>query len=424
MKIKPNLRSAYNLFHKGILCFADMEDEGICVNKEYYERTYQRLTDRIRFLVNGMSRFDEYQLFKQKTGKDIITMDNKLHVSHQDLSKLFFKFMGMKPIKFTEKENISSDDEVLTKINTPFTKEVLKIKKLEKNRITYIKGIMDFATLDKDGLWKIHPSFNLHIARSYRSSADSPNFQNIPVHDEESKKLVRTGIIPRPGNKIGWADYGGHEVRVMACYSKDPVLVKMLTNGEDPHQEWADFLGIKRFDAKQNFVFALAYGSYYKNIYASLAELYPKLTEKRVEQAEKGFWNKYRALKKWQEGMIKSYYERGYIELLTGFRCIGWLSHNQIVNTPIQGTAFHLLLWSCIELNRIRKEEKWKTRIPGQIHDEIFMDIAPDEEEYVKKTVEWVMIEDTRKEFKWINVPLLSEYGSCGVGESWGKAKK
>jgi DNA polymerase-1 len=419
MIIKPTLKQAYDLFHKGILCFSDMEDEGICVDKKYYKKTYEKLTKRVRFLVQKISEMEPAQMFKLKTGKDIISFDTKLHVSHQDLSKLFFRFMGMKPIKFTEKENVSSDDVVLEKIGTPFTKEILKVKKLEKNRTTYIGGIKDLATLDNDGLWKIHPSFNLHIPRSYRSSSDSPNFQNIPAHDEESRLLVRTGIIPRPGNKLGWADYGGHEVRIMACYSHDPELMRMINNGEDPHQEWADYLGTNRFDAKNSFVFALAYGSYYKSIYASLTSDYPKLSERRVELAEREFWKKFKVLKQWQEELIRSYYRNGYIEMLTGFRCIGVLSHNQIVNTPVQGTAFHLLLWSCIELNRIRKEENWETKIPGQIHDEIFMDIKPEEENDWRKNVEWVMVEGTRKTFPWIIVPLQAEYGSGEINQPW-----
>lgn len=428
MIIKPSLKQAYDLFHQGILTFADMEDEGICIDREYYEKTYAQLTKRISFLVKGIDRFTEAEIFKKKTGKPIISFDidkNKLSVSHQDLSKLFFKFMGMKTIKSTEKGGISSDDEVLERIGTPFAKEILKIKKLEKNRTTYIAGVYGVSYLDeRDGLWKIHPSFNLHIPRSYRSSSNSPNFQNIPVHDEESMKLVRTGIIPRPGNKLSWADFGGHEYRVMACYSKDPEMIRGIKAGEDPHQEWADYLGTNRYDAKQNFVFALSYGSFYKNIYDALAPSYPKLTERRVEQAEKEYWKKYRILKKWQEEQIAAYYRNGYIEMLTGFRCIGWLSRNQIINTPIQGAAFHLLLWSCIELNRIRKKEEWKTKLIGQIHDEMNLDVNPEEENHVKEYIKWVTEEGTREQFPWVIVPLLSEYNSCDIDMPWASAKK
>lgn len=420
MKIQPTFKSAYDLFHKGLLCFVDMEDEGICVDKNYYERTYEHLTKRIKFLAKEIGQFDEARLFKDRTNRDIMTFDTKLHVSHQDLSKLLFRFMEMRPIKLTEKENISSDDEVLTKIGSPFTQAVLKIKKLEKNRTTYIGGIRDLATQDEDGLWKIHPNFNLHIARSYRSSSDSPNFQNFPIHDEESMRLVRSGIIPRPGHKLGWTDFGGHEWRIMACYSRDPEMVKELRNGYDPHQPWADFLGTSRYDAKNSFTFALVYGSYYESIHADLfAKGYKNLPKKRVEEAEKEFWSKYRGLKQWQERAIQSYYQKGYLEMLTGFKVHGYLSRNQIVNTPIQGTAFHMLLWCCIRLNEIRKQEGWQTKLIGQIHDEAVKDIHPEEEEHVKKTIERVMVKETQQEFPWLIIPLLAEYSSGEVNQPW-----
>lgn len=415
-----NLKSAYELFHRGLLCFSDMEDAGICIDKDYYERTYDRLTKRIEFLVRKVDDFDEAKLFKDRTGQSIIYFDSKLHISHFDLSKLFFQFLGMKPIKFTEKEGVSSDDEVLTKIGTPFAQAILKIKKLEKNRVVYIGGIKNLATLDEDGLWKIHPSFNLHIARSFRSSSDSPNFQNFPRHDSESMKLVRSGIIPRPGRKLAQADFGGHEWRIMACYSRDPQMIRELKHGYDPHQPWADFLNVKRHDAKNGFTFALAYGSYYENIWNDLVSRgYTDLKKQRVKEAENEFWSKYKGLKRWQDELVRSYFRSGYVEMLTGFRLYGYLRKNQIINSPIQGTAFHLLLWSCIRLNEVRKAEGWKTQLVGQIHDELVVDMDPSEENHVRRTIERIMVEETRQAFPWLVVPLLAEYSSGEVDQPW-----
>jgi uracil-DNA glycosylase family 4 len=414
----PPLKDAYDLLHEGTLTFNDMSDEGICVDKPYYDKTFDKLTKRIVFLFKKLYVSKEAQLFQAKTGREISL------TSPDDLKDLFFKYMEIKPIRTTEKGNISVDEDTLEKINSPFTKDLLKIRKIAKTQTTYVRGISELAVEElgsncEAGMWKIHPSFNFFPA-TYRSSSSDPNFQNIPSHDEETKLLVRTGIIPSPGHKIAWADYGGHELRIFACYCKDPALMADIKNNVDIHKYWADFMGVSRFDAKNSFVFAEIYGSYYGSVWKSLlAKGYKKLKESTVRDAEKELWHKYRKAKEWQEEWVKSYYRNGYLEMLTGFRVNGYLSRNQIVNYPIQGTAFHLLLWSCIELNRIRKEEGWVTKIPAQIHDEIFMDIAPDEEEYVRKQVEWVMVEGTKKEFKWINVPLLAEYGSGEVDQPW-----
>jgi DNA polymerase-1 len=429
MIVKPTLRSAYDLFHEGLLCFTDMEDEGICIDRAYYEKTYIHLTKRVKFLSEKINDMPEAKTFQKKVGKSIMSFDidkNKLHVSSLDLSKLFFTYLGMTPIKSTEKGRISSDDDVLEKIGTPFAKEILKVKKLEKNRTTYVLGVYGVSYLDElDGIWKIHPSFNLHIPKSYRSSSNDPNFQNMPVHDPESMALVRSGIIPRPGNKLGWADYGGHELRVFACYCKDPQLIRDILNKVDIHDYWGEFLGVSRYDAKNGFVFALIYGSYYGSIFNDLRSRgYKFIKESTVQKAEKEFWKKYSKAKEWQEEWVRSYYNRGYLEMLTGFRVQGWLSKNQIVNIPVQGTAFHLLLWSCVQVNNARKKEGWKTKLTGQIHDEMDLDINPGEESHVRSVIEKTMVEDTRRAFPWVNVPLLSEYGSCEVNASWGTAKK
>lgn len=409
----PPLRDAYNLFHKGTLTFNDMSDEGICIDKPYYDKTYNKLTKRIEFLFKKLHESKEAKLFKERTGRDIS------FTSPDDLKLLFFKYLDIKPPRITDKGNASLDEEALEKIKLPIARNIVKVRKLERSRTTYVKGISDFAVEEPDGTYKIHPSFHFFPA-TYRSSSSDPNIQNVPVHEEEAKLLVRTGIIPSPGHKIAWADYGGHEIRIFACYCKDPVLVKDVEDKVDIHGYWGEFLETSRYDAKNSFVFAEIYGSNYKAVWNNLqAKGYKNVRESTVEKAEKEFWRKYRKAKEWQEEWIKSYYHNGYLEMLTGFRVNGYLSRNQIVNYPIQGTAFHLLLWSCIELNRKRKEEGWVTKIPAQIHDEIFMDIDPEEEEYVRKQVEWVMVEGTKKQFDWINVPLLAEYGSGEVDQPW-----
>ncbi len=101
--------------------------------------------------------------------------------------------------------------------------------------------------------------------------------------------------------------------------------------------------------------------------------------------------------------------------MFLGFRRQGPLSQNQIRNTPVQGTSFHLLQHSLNRLNAIRKKEKWETKIYGQIHDEIIFSLAPSEEEHVIETVEHIM---TNPGFDFINVPLAVEFS---MGKNWQK---
>lgn len=408
--------NAYKLFHEGTLTFSDMEMEGIPVNVEYYQDTQVRLEKRLIFLEKQLLHSTEAKLFQSKMNREL-----DLH-SSDDLKKLLFDIMGIKSIKKTENNNDSIDQEVLESLDIPFAKDVVKKRKLDKLKTTYIEGIINLQ-VDR----KLHPNFNLHLVRTYRSSSSDPNFQNLPKRDKESMTMVRGGIIPSPGNLLGEADYGGHEVGILACYSKDPVLMKEREQFADIHQEWADFLQLSgfnakvmRFDAKNAFVFAEFYGSYYKNIHTDLVSRgYHDLPIMRVQKAEQEFWKKYKVVKKFQENLIKFYQTNGYVEMMHGFRRREFLTKNKIINTVIQGTAFHLLLWSCIRLNKIRKEENWKSKLIGQIHDSIVMDIHPNEKKYVLSTTQRVMTQDILKDHPWICIPLISEVSITDIDGAW-----
>jgi len=409
-------KRAYELFHPGVLALSDMEMEGIPVNVEYYQDTQAKLEKRLIFLEKQILRTPEAKLFKSKMNREINP------ASPDDLKKLLFEFLGIKSVKKTAGDNESVDKDVLESLDIPFAKDLVKKRKLDKLKTTYIDGILDLQ-VDR----KLHPNFNLHLVRTYRSSSDSPNFQNLPKRDKESMAMVRGGIVPSPGNMIAEADYGGHEVGILTCYSKDPILMKERKEGTDIHQEWADFLQLKgfdtkimRFDAKNAMVFALFYGSYFKNIHADLVSRgYVDLPLMRVQKAEQEFWRKYRGVKKFQEGLIASYKKNGYVEMMHGFRRRGFLTKNEIVNTVIQGTAFHLLLWSVNRLNQIMKEENWKSRLIGQIHDSIIEDIFPDEKEHVLSTTQRVMTKDILKDHPWINIPLISEISLTEIDGAW-----
>lgn len=405
-EIKDNIR-AYDLYHEGILSFSDAEMEGIGINQNYYEQQKVILEDRMVVILKRLIQSPEASLYKAKAGKDLDFN------SPQQINYLLHRLMGIKAVKFTEKGHESSDASVLEELNTPFTNNILKLRKLGKNKTTYIDGILNNQV---DG--RIHPNFNLHLVTTYRSSSSDPNFHNLPKRDKVAMALIRGGIIPSPGHSIIEVDYGAMEVRIIACYSRDAALIKQILE-TDVHQEWADFLGTGRFDAKNAFVFALFYGSYYKSIHRSLVRLYPNLDIDTVRRAEKEFWSKYRVSKRYQENLIKFYQTHGYVPMFHGFRRRGFLTVNQLINAPIQGTAFHCLLWSFVQINKIRKIEGWKTKLIGQIHDSIILDTHPSEKEHVISTVKRVMTESIVKAHDWLIVPLKAEIEAAEPDQPW-----
>ena len=147
--------------------------------------------------------------------------------------------------------------------------------------------------------------------------------------------------------------------------------------------------------------------------------------EKHIQDVEDRFWNeKFFVYKKWKENWLKAYERRGYFDTVTGFRCQGVMKKNDVINYPVQGVAFHCLLWSLIQLQKWMKEQELKSKIIGQIHDEITKDLHNDEFMYVLKKERQIMCEDIREEWKWLKiVPLDIEASFADVDRPWNETK-
>ena len=113
-----------------------------------------------------------------------------------------------------------------------------------------------------------------------------------------------------------------------------------------------------------------------------------------VKSVEHDFWqSRFRVYGQWKKDWYDAYCRRGYITLKTGFVCSGVMRKNEVINYPIQGSAFHCLLWSLNQLvMRELKRSKLKARVVGQIHDSIFSDVPNGEIEAYKELVLDVMI--------------------------------
>lgn len=121
----------------------------------------------------------------------------------------------------------------------------------------------------------------------------------------------------------------------------------------------------------------------------------------------------------WKEQCQRDYQEKGYVETKLGFKYTGYLDKKQVANYPIQGTAFHLLLWSMIEVQKIAIKEKWKSFFMGEIHDSMIMSVDPAEEKHVKEVIQYVCTVKIREEFPWINVPYKIDIEETEIDGSW-----
>jgi DNA polymerase I-like protein with 3'-5' exonuclease and polymerase domains len=166
-------------------------------------------------------------------------------------------------------------------------------------------------------------------------------------------------------------------------------------------------------------VVTLKDGTHVKQHLSSYGILTLEHYQEHIKKVEKKFWDRFVGVREWQKSIESFYDRRGFVEMKFGHRRSGYLGRNKIINSPIQGSAFHCLLWSLIELNKIRKKDKWRTKIIGQIHDNIVDDLFPEEESHVLETSERVTCRDIREQHDWIIVPLEVEFEITEIDGSW-----
>ena len=252
-------------------------------------------------------------------------------------------------------------------------------------------------------------------------------------------------------------DYAQQEVRVGACYHKDPMMIEYIENpAKDMHRDMAveifkldvgDVSKEIRYAAKNKFVFPQFYGDWYvscaKSMWDSAANLSTPLElplkkhlkqqgirsyqafEDHVEEIERQFWKeRFSGYDQWKEDWYDQYMERGWFKMLTGFECHGVFDRKKVINYPVQGAAFHCLLWSLVVLQEWLGKLGLKSLIVGQIHDSIVMDVVPEEEAEVKALAKKVMTESIAKEWEWLIVPLEVEFETADVDASWHELKE
>lgn len=432
-RLNKNQKRGYELFMDSIIPFAETEINGICIDEELIEIKEKYL---IRKLERIKSQILESEEVSKWDGDDEFNFN-----SHPQLSHLLFDILGIKSKGLTKSMKPSTDKTVLEKIDIPFVKGILEYKRWSKAKGTYLAQYKREAV---KGI--VHPSLNLNSISTYRSSANNPNIQNTPNRDEQVKEMIRCIIRARPGNKLKGYDYKGIEVAVAACYTKDPMLIRYVTDSKtDMHRDMAcqiffrnknTFTKQERFYAKNRFVFPSFYGSYYEQTAPDLWEgailqpdTYQNLIENGIEEYEDfeqhikeieyDFWNnRFAVYNEWKKKTWKEYQKKGYIDSLTGFRYYGVMKRNEVLNYRIQGSAFHCLLWT---YNKIYPKMKRfeNTFLIGEIHDEILADVYPQEEERLDYLIWLWGTQKIREYWDWIVVPLSIEHEASEVNGNW-----
>lgn len=393
-----------------VTVLARMENLGVGVDRE----ALQSLNDRF-----GAEAQELTEAIHRDAGKEFNVN------STPQLRVILFEELGLTPTKKT-KTGYSTDAQSLEKLvgEHPIVEHLLRYREVEKLRSTYGEGLI--AEVADDG--RIHATFNQTVARTGRLSSDAPNLHNIPVRSDDGRAF-RSAFVPARGFELLVADYNQIELRCIAHLAQDPGLIEAFTAGEDIHNATAarvfhvepeEVTGAQRAKAKM-----VSYGLAYGMEAYGLAQ---RLNIARGEAAEilDAYFVAFPSVKAYMERTVAEARERGYTETLFGRRRpipelsssnrqIKQAGERQAMNAGIQGLAADIFKVSLIRLDQALAERNAKSRVVLQVHDEVVLEVPPEE----KDEIGAVTLEVMRGAAE-LSVPLEV---NLSFGASWADAK-
>ncbi len=344
--------------------------------------------------------------------------------SPKQLGDVLFNRMNLpKPVKYGKGRTISTAVDVLEELaeNYPIARMVLDYRQLTKLKSTYVDAL---PALINPGSGRLHTTFGQTGTATGRLSSANPNLQNIPIRTELGRG-IRAAFIAEPGHVLLTADYSQIELRLLAHFSHDSLLVEAYRRGDDVHTLTASQvfgvpplmvtpdhrrqakvvnfgivyglsafglsqnLGIEPSEAKQ---FIAAYFEKYSGVRAFIDKT---LEEARRDMKVKTLFGRVRPI---PDINSKNANQRGFAE-------------RTAVNTPLQGTAADLIKVAMIRIDAALRERGLKSRMTLQVHDELVFEVPENEVDLMQS-----LVREHMEKVHELAVPLLVE---MGVGPNW-----
>jgi DNA polymerase-1 len=344
--------------------------------------------------------------------------------SPKQLADVLFNRLNLpKPVKYGRGRVTSTAVDVLEALaeEHPIARKVLDYRQLTKLKSTYVDTL---PALINAATGRLHTTFYQAGTATGRLSSANPNLQNIPIRTELGRG-IRAAFIAEPGHVLLTADYSQIELRLLAHFSHDPLLVEAFRRGDDIHTLTASQvfgvpplmvtpdhrrqakvvnfgivyglsafglsqnLGIETAEAKQ---FIANYFEKYKGVRAFIDKT---LEEARRDLKVKTLHGRIRPI---PDINSKNFTQRGFAE-------------RTAVNTPLQGTAADLIKIAMIRIDAILQEQELKSRMTLQVHDELVFEVPEKEVETMQS-----LVREQMEKVHELAVPLLVE---MEVGPNW-----
>lgn len=340
--------------------------------------------------------------------------------SPKQLGEVLFIDLGLPGGKKTQK-GYKTDVKVLHKLRGkhPIIDKILEYRNISKIYSTYIEGLG--AYILNDG--KIHTIFKQNYARTGRLSSTEPNLQNIPVRDDEGKK-IRQAFLPSNDLFLS-ADYSQIELRILAHISGSKELQEAFINDADIHTKVAsdiygvseDMVSKKMRSTAKAVIFGIVYGISGYGLGENL-EISPKEAKEFISK----YYELYPGVKKYMDEIVVEAKEEGSVRTLFNRRrtipeldsteyMVRQMGERIALNTPIQGTSADIIKKAMVEIDKEFKEKNIQSKMILQVHDELIFDVIESEKKIVEEIVKRVMTSTIS-----LSVPLKV---SADYGKNW-----
>jgi len=390
----------------------DMEMSGVCVDKDRLE---------------AISKDFEGQLHQIEERIYAIAGEEFNIQSHQQLGHILFEKLKLPVRKKTKKKKgYSTDVDVLTAMSGEHELPdlVLQYRSLAKLKSTYTDALVDLVHPETH---RIHTSYNQTVTATGRLSSSDPNLQNIPIRTEEGRK-IRAAFVPRKGWVMFSADYSQIELRLLAHYSQDTVLVEAFEEDQDIHartaaevfQLFPSMITPEMRRQAKVINFGIIYGMGPFRLARELG-----ISHKMARTYIEHYFATYKGVKRFIDKTIKEARKTGKVKTLlerqrwlpdicSSNRTAREFAERTAVNTPLQGTAADLIKVAMIRIHEAFAQKGLRAKMLLQVHDELLFEVPPEELEKTKELVRAIM-EGVHK----LRVPLKV---NINVGENWAEA--
>jgi len=344
--------------------------------------------------------------------------------SPTQLAEILFDKLNLQPNARRGKAKArSTAADILEELSAqhPLPAKIIEYREIAKLKSTYVDAL---PKLIHPETGRLHTSFSQTGTATGRLSSSDPNLQNIPIRTELGRE-IRAAFVAEKGKILLSADYSQIELRIMAHFSKDPVLVEAFRNGEDIHARTAqEVFGVgpmaqnaEHRRAAKAINFGIIYGLSPFGLAQQLG-----IEQKEAAKFINAYFARYRGVKEYLDNILAETRKTGVARTLFGrIRPIPEINSPQMqlrnfaertaLNSPLQGTAADLIKLAMISIDRRLAKEKFDAKMILQVHDELLFEAPIKERAKLEKLVQEEM-ESVHK----LAVPIVVE---IGAGPNW-----